>query len=370
MSASGATLTASFAGIDTNHLPQGAGFIYGTSASALIDTAYYNDGILSTSGSFSVAAGALNPNTTYYAKAFITAYVGSTYVDVLSSNTLSFTTSAATWSLTAAERGCLEMPVVTGQENYVGTFYGSTTHTAANRNYSYNYSYRYLGCLWVAYPLAPGHITGSYSSSGWADNSNVPAQYQVRNMYSNSYPSNFSDGADYTKGHQIPNADRKNTSLMNEQTYYMTNQTPQLGNKFNGSQWGGLEAAVRTQVTSFNDTIYVVTGACYRKAGGTETVKVLHANSNSSVTPKEVPVPNYYWKVLLKVRRTNGVVTSASAIGFWFPHQDLTGTTYSSYAKSVSTIESYTGISFFANLPSGLVSGAKSNSNWNTFCSF
>ena len=194
-------------------------------------------------------------------------------------------------------------------------------------------------------------------------------------MFTNSYPSNFQDADDYSKGHQIPNADRKSDDTMNTQTYYMTNQTPQLGNKFNGSVWGSLETAVRNLVSSSSsDTVYVVTGACYKTVGGNETVKTLTANSTSEVTPKSVPVPNYYWKALLKVKWSNGVVTSASAIGFWMPHKDLSGESYTSYACSVGDIESKTGFDLFANLPgdkdSGIEKAAQTNTSWESFQKF
>ena len=271
--------------------------------------------------------------------------------------------------------GWLELPAVTGGEDYVGKFFGSGGNTGTNRNYSYNYSYDYLGCLWVAYPLTYSHIQGN-GSSGWAKNPNIPEDKQIMNMTSNSYPFNFLNAGDYSKGHQIPNADRKSDDTMNSQTYYMTNQTPQLGNKFNSSVWGSLESAVRNLVGSStsSDTVYVVTGACYRTVGGNETVKTLTANSTSKVTPKNVPVPNYYWKALLKVKWANGRVQSASAIGFWMPHTDLTGESYTSFACSVADIEAKTGFDLFANLPgdkfSGIEKSAQTNTSWTTFQNF
>lgn len=351
--------------MDTGNLPVAAGFAYGTSSGALIDTAFYSGSLNSASGQFSVALKPLNPNTTYYVKPFLR-YSSN---EVVGASTSSFNTSSHSWQL--AERGYLELPAINDKENYVGTFYSSGA-SAANRNYTYNYSYRYLGSLWVAYPLTASHISGSYSSSNWQNNSNIPDDYELTgsDILSSSYPSNFVDASAYSKGHQIPNADRTSNGTMNQQTYYMTNQTPQIANGFNGGVWNNLETAIRS-LTSSTDTVYVVTGACYRKAGGSEKVNKLVAQSSSNVSPKEVSVPNYYWKVLLKVKRTNGAVTSASAIGFWFEHKSYdSGTSYASYAKSVSQIETWTGFDFFTNLPESLKAAVKANNNWSTFQSF
>ena len=81
---------------------------------------------------------------------------------------------------------------------------------------------------------------------------------------------------------------------------------------------------------------------------------------------KNVPVPNYFYKVVLKVEKSGSTVTSASAIGFWFEHKTYSDS-YSNYAVSVDQIEQWTGMDFFVNLPDGLEATAETNSNWSTF---
>ena len=77
---------------------------------------------------------------------------------------------------------------------------------------------------------------------------------------------------------------------------------------------------VCTRESRHSDTLYVATGPVFQKQGGSESVTWILPNADS----KRAPVPNYYWKVLLKVNRDgNGNVTSARSIGFWLPHKDL-----------------------------------------------
>ena len=86
---------------------------------------------------------------------------------------------------------------------------------------------------------------------------------------------------------------------------------------------------------------------------------------------KNCPVPNYYYKVLLKVKReASGKISSASTVGVWLPHRVYSGESYQSYTKSVAEIEALTGYNFFANLPADIQAAAEQNSNWNTFASF
>lgn len=255
------------------------------------------------------------------------------------------------------------MPAQASGTNLVSESLGS----GVTRNYSYLYDKTYYASLWVAYPLAKSHTTGTASTANWRFNpsTNIPHESQVGVTGTQSYPTHY--GADgYAKGHQCPNADRKSDGDMNTQTYYVTNQTPQIQNGFNSGVWSQLEGAVRT-LTESADTVYVITGPCYQKRGGNETITYLHSET---VTPASLPIPNYYWKVLLKVKRNGDSITSASAIGFWFEHRSYSSDNYTNYAVSVDTIEQYTGFDLFANLPDSIEAAAERNTSWTTFQNF
>ena len=224
--------------------------------------------------------------------------------------------------------------------------------------------------MWVAYPLTYDDTQGDASHSGWAFNTaSGIAQTDQIDVCSNSYGKNYGNDL-YSRGHQIPAADRKKNQTALEQTYLVTNQTPQIQNKFNGSIWQELENAVRSQ-TSTTDVVYVITGPTYRTVGGSEDITWLNAQS-SSVKPSSIPVPNYYWKVLLKVKTdVSGNVVGASTIGFWFDHREYESSEkYTSFATSVNEIESKTGFNLFANLPDDYEDAAEANASWSAFQSF
>lgn len=348
-----ATLSASYTGATST--PAEVRFEYGTSSGSLTKTAYYNDGgLVAPSGEFSVNVTGLSPSTTYYYRAVIQVGENDYY-----GNVKSFTTSADT-STDVVAGGWLELPAATTGSQYYNGCFGSGT----SRNYSYLYDKSTYTALWSAYPLTKSHLSGSTSSS-WTFNPNIEQKYQI-DVRSSSYGKNY-NASSYSRGHQVPNADRKSNSQQNAQLYYLTNQTPQIQNTFNGSIWSSLENAVRS-LTSSTDTVYVVTGATFQTVGGNETVQYL--TGASGITPSKVPIPNYYWKVLLKVKRSGSTITSASAIGYWFEHKSYSGSSYQNYAVSVDQIEQYTGFDFFVNLPDNLETSAESNSNWTTFQNF
>lgn len=251
---------------------------------------------------------------------------------------------------------------------------GESHADKTKRNYTYNYDRDMFTSLWVAYPLYGAAFSGS-NSANWKRDPNVPDQYEI-NIVDSSYGVNVgkvdNTGYDssqdyYARGHQIPNADRQTSASKNSQTYYATNSTPQIDKGFNGGIWKTLEENIRT-VAEATDTVYVVTGAAFQKKGESEKAVTWILPKNETV--KKCPIPNYYWKVFLKVKRSGGKVSSACAVGFWFEHKTYSGDLYTNYAVSVDQIEKWTGFDFFVNVPDALETAAETNASWNTFKSF
>ena len=365
--------------------PQPVGFRYKKASESSWQDILYLGGITTSSGSFSVSIDNLSPETTYDFEAYMSVWTDSGYKEISKSGR--FTTKA----VSVVSASWLELPAITGNEDLVLTMYktGGTSGSEANRNYSFNYSKQYYAALWTAYTLTEEDVVaGNSGSTNWTYNNAVfDGNYQVGvSTNQGSYPSNYNNASSYSRGHQIPKADRTSTSTAMTQTFYLSNQTPQLQNKFNGSIWGSLEKAGRGFVVTSShsdndnyngsftktDVLYVITGPSYGKKGTSETPTYLTA-SNSTIQPQSLPVPKYYWKVFLKVKKdSNGNITSAKAIGFWFEHReyDSDKEKYTDFTTSVNQIETWTGFDLFANLPDSIEDTAESNTNWETFSKF
>ena len=163
------------------------------------------------------------------------------------------------------------------------------------RNYSICYDKSHKTALWVAYPLHKCYLGSIDRTNEWVYDPEIGNEYQiyVKKAYK-EYPT-------YDRGHQIPSADRTFTRDMNAQTFYFTNQTPQIGQKLNQGIWQKLEEVIRKNYTC-SDTLYVVTGAYF-------------ANSNTKATDNngvKVDVPTHYFKVLLR--------TKSGMTGKWVNH--------------------------------------------------
>ena len=232
--------------------------------------------------------------------------------------------------------------------------------SSGERNYTHYYDTATYTSLWTAYPLSSKHM-GSYERpDNWSFNPSLSTDVQV-NLCSKSY----TDSDVHVRGHLIPNASRNGNKEMQLQTFYVTNSVPQIHENFNSGIWQTLEAALQSEAKS--ETIYIVTGVAFAKVGETKTIKYTTAKDDT----KRVPIPNYFYKVVLKVKtNSSGVVTSASTVGFWFEHKTYSTTTYSNCAVSVDQIEEWTGFDFFPNLPDTVETTAEQNSLWTTFQQF
>lgn len=293
----------------------------------------------------------LLPATTYTVYGVVTATNGSTP----QSSSTTFTTEGARTDHAA----WYELPAKdnAGSNMLLRTFYDTA------RNYTMYYDTSTYTAYWVAYPLAAGDLGSGRPNDPWAATPGIPTSQQI-NVWAGSYGVNVGSTSNiYARGHQIPNADRNKDpyGTMCAQTFYATNSTPQIQNGFNSGIWSSLEGDVRTLAQQQTDTVYVVTGAILRTVTGNETITYIKPAKDT----KNCPVPNYYYKVLLKVKReASGKISSASTVGVWLPHRVYSGESYQSYTKSVAEIEALTGYNFFANLPADIQAAAEQNSNW------
>lgn len=330
---------------------------------------------LSPGATFKADVSSLNENTTYYYKAYVLEYDGATgsYTERYGA-ILNFTTRS---KASFVPGGWLELPTTTVDASTTTSSRADlymVTHRALmtgsdepQRNYTILYDPEMYASYWVAYPLCDNHL-GSGRDESWDFDPDVPESKQTnirKGAYGVKWPTASYANNYFARGHQIPNADRNGVSAMMAQTYYSTNLTPQLQYGFNGDIWKNLEDGVRDVVKGKADTVYVVTGAAFRKVSGSESITTITSVRDGKV----LPVPNYYWKVLLKVKWSGESVSGASAIGFWLNHWETystAGNAYEACAVSVDQIEAWTGFDFFSNL-SSLQSGAEAATDWAAF---
>lgn len=237
-----------------------------------------------------------------------------------------------------APQGWLELPATVagdGLELLVhakdGKKYVSQA-VSGERNWSCYWDFKEYMSLWVAYPLNTGLIGKGSRTDKWGPDPLLPESIQPNIT--------VTYGGGWSRGHQLPSADRLNYEA-NVSTFYPTNITPQ-NNDFNSNIWEKLESRVRTlSKLNVTDTLYVVTGALYKDS----------KQSSESNTGFAVRIPTHYFKALLFRGSASQATQGFMAAGFLFPHSaSIAQESFRKYILSIDELEEQTGIDFFPNL--------------------
>ena len=243
----------------------------------------------------------------------------------------------------------LEIPALKG-----GSMNQFITHTTKRNGkdyptYSLEYSYKYKHSYWIAYRFdnTTGENVGR--NEAYKPDPELPSQYAAKhNDYTNS---------GYTRGHLCASSDRQYSKEANQQTFYMSNISPQSGNGFNqsGSAWNTGEDKVQAwgyNISRSTDTLYVVKGGTI----GEGMIKGYIKN--------EIAIPKYFFMAVLFRSGDN-----YKAIGFYMPHENLKDDPDKKdpkkYLMSIDALEQETGINFFHNLPDNIENTVEATYNVN-----
>lgn len=245
----------------------------------------------------------------------------------------------------------LEIPALKG-----GSMNQFITHTTKRNGkdyptYSLEYSYKYKHSYWIAYRF--DNTTGGNvgRNEAYKPDPELPSQYAAKhNDYTNS---------GYTRGHLCASSDRQYSKEANQQTFYMSNISPQSGNGFNqsGSAWNTGEDKVQAwgyNISRSTDTLYVVKGGTI----GEGMIKGYIKN--------EIAIPKYFFMAVLFRSGDN-----YKAIGFYMPHENLKDDPDKKdpkkYLMSIDALEQETGIDFFHNLPDNIENTVEATYNVNNW---
>jgi endonuclease G len=186
--------------------------------------------------------------------------------------------------------------------------------------YTLSYSSADKQAEWVAYPLTPMLINGSQKRA-----SKFKADPLIRDAVG---PSSYTKSG-YDRGHLCPAADMKLSAISMNESFYMSNMSPQAPS-FNRGIWSKLEDKVRDWALQKNG-VYVVTGPLLNKSCG--------------FVARSITVPCAYYKIIFK-QTAKGV----EAIAFMLPNAG-SSLPLKNYVISIDELEALTGLDFFAALP-------------------
>ena len=203
--------------------------------------------------------------------------------------------------------------------------------------YTVSYNEQRRNPNWVAYELTAKEVSGTEPrGSKFIPDPEVKGRQAVDEDYRNS---------GWDRGHLAPAADMKWSEQAMDESFYLSNISPQNGN-LNRGVWKSIEELTRDNANRYGE-ILVVTGPVFTRKKG-----LGHIGDN------RVLIPNGFYKVLLAYN--NGY----TGIGFYC--ENIAGKKkLQTYAKSIDEIEEITGIDFFHLLPDEIETGVESQFDWN-----
>lgn len=189
------------------------------------------------------------------------------------------------------------------------------------KNFSLSYNNDYEQADWVAYVLERENL-----NKPWNDrNDNFRADKRIKG---GSAELQDYRGSGYDRGHMVPAADMAYDAEAMDETFLLSNISPQARN-FNQGIWRELEELTRNWAKKFK-RLYVVSGPVLTQEPKGYIGKV-----------NDVAIPSAYFKVLLDLDDPE-----QKAIAFLLPNE-VSYEPLFKYAASIDEVEEVTGIDFF-----------------------
>ncbi|MDO4164828.1 MAG: DNA/RNA non-specific endonuclease [Bacteroides sp.] len=246
-----------------------------------------------------------------------------------------------------------EMPALNADNYFVAHTVSVSSGDVLNYSLEWNSSMKHAE--WVAFSFDETTCQDVTSrTDAWDVDPLLPSDMQTNNSY------HTNDGFD--RGHLCASEDRVWSVDANEQTFYFSNMSPQIGT-FNQNFWADLETQVRTwgrAIPSTYDKVYVAKGGTLNNllkgfTGMTRASDGQYPTTDENgFTTKGLACPAYYFMAILSEKDGD-----YNAIAFLVPHsEDLpkepTTAELQEYVVTIDSLETFTGLDFFCNLPDDL----------------
>lgn len=186
--------------------------------------------------------------------------------------------------------------------------------------------------------LAKAELNGDRKRSVFKEDEAIPLKF--RNRLRDYFRSGFD------RGHQAPAADAKFNQLAMDETFYLTNMCPQVGDGFNRDYWSHFEDFVR-RLTNKYDDVRVMTGPLYLpKLGADGKYRVTYEVIGS---PPNIAVPTHFFKLV--VGETQGS-EKISCAAFVLPNDVIDNSTpLTSFQVPIEALERSSGLDLLQKVP-------------------
>ncbi|ORY69729.1 uncharacterized protein BCR38DRAFT_405413 [Pseudomassariella vexata] len=196
---------------------------------------------------------------------------------------------------------------------------------------------------WVVEHITPASLAqrdGDRKHSVFLEDEAVPENFRAK------LKDYFRSG--YDRGHQVPAADAKWSQRAMDETFYLTNMCPQVGEGFNRDYWAHFEDFCR-RLTVRYPSVRIVTGPLYLPKKDPVDNK-WYVRYEVIGNPPNVAVPTHFYKVIFA---EDGTVGGNVAIGaFVLPNAKIPNEKpITDFEVPVEAVERASGLEFATKLP-------------------
>ncbi|EAQ89122.1 hypothetical protein CHGG_05741 [Chaetomium globosum CBS 148.51] len=223
-------------------------------------------------------------------------------------------------------------------------FPGPTADLATRQALISSYDRRTRNPHWVAEHITPSSLSirdGDRKHSAFLEDPAIPDKFQAKlKDYARS---------GYDRGHQVPAADCKWSQAAMNDTFYLSNMCPQVGEGFNRDYWAHFEDFCR-RLTQRYPSVRVVTGPLYLPKRDVEDGK-WYVKYEVIGNPPNVAVPTHFYKVIYAEEQTapGGKVALGA---FVLPNAVIPNAKpLSDFEVPLEAVERASGLEFASKLP-------------------
>lgn len=150
----------------------------------------------------------------------------------------------------------------------------------------------------------------------------------------------------YDRGHNAPAADAKYSQTAMDETFYLSNMSPQVGDGFNRDYWAHLEDFCRRLTQSY-DNVRILTGPLYLpKKCEDDKFRVTYEMVG---TPPNVAVPTHFFKLVVGEKIGNEKISVAA---FVLPNDVISNETpLTEFQVPVEALERSSGLDLLHKVP-------------------
>jgi endonuclease G, mitochondrial len=200
---------------------------------------------------------------------------------------------------------------------------GGSGSTVKHTYYTLSYSEKHEQAEWVAYELTKANLTGERVKRN--DNFRPDPDVKTGSASPNDYR-----GSGYDRGHLCPAADMAFNETAMDETFFMSNMSPQ-DRKLNHGVWRELEENTRDWAKKCKQ-LYVVTGPILKNTRG-------YIGKQNKVS-----IPTAYYRVLVGLSEPE-----TKGIAYVIPNE-VRDEPLDAFAGTIDEAEKLTGLDFFPNL--------------------